>query len=244
LNPQSKLEDLRTYKLGSNEITLVSLLNEAKSIYCNVAPLQSYPAGVGLYSQGSPAQDVYFIEQGLIKLVTLSREGEELIMDLRSAGWTLGAASAILRKPYPMSALTVSLCYLRRVPGEIFYRLLESDSRFSMYIQQIHSLELHDKAAQLFGLGYLTAEQRLDQLLLQLISVLKLEKSQGEVRLQLPLKHWEIAQLIAVTPAYVSRLLSQLEQERILIRRKGWLIIIDQTRLLQRSGFYDNLNPV
>ncbi|MGH2376405.1 MAG: helix-turn-helix domain-containing protein [bacterium] len=51
----------------------------------------------------------------------------------------------------------------------------------------------------------------------------------------MPLRHWEIAQLLAVTPAYLSRLFNRLEQEGILLRRKGWLTISDPDNLWHNS---------
>jgi DNA-binding HxlR family transcriptional regulator len=45
------------------------------------------------------------------------------------------------------------------------------------------------------------------------------------------LKHLEIAQLIAVTSEHLSRLLNQLEQDGLLRRRKGWVIIQDPRKL-------------
>ncbi len=54
-------------------------------------------------------------------------------------------------------------------------------------------------------------------------------------RLQLPIPQWELARYLGVTPQYVTRLLGQLEDEGLLLRRKGWLIIADPHRLWHRS---------
>ena len=48
-----------------------------------------------------------------------------------------------------------------------------------------------------------------------------------EVKLQTPLKHREIAELIAVTPEQLSRLLKGMEEDGLLRREKGWLILRD-----------------
>jgi CRP-like cAMP-binding protein len=56
-------------------------------------------------------------------------------------------------------------------------------------------------------------------------------ESHTPIRLQSPLKHLEIAQLIAVTSEHLSRLLNQLEQDGLRRRRKGWVIIQDPRKL-------------
>jgi DNA-binding IclR family transcriptional regulator len=44
------------------------------------------------------------------------------------------------------------------------------------------------------------------------------------VKIPATLKFWEIAQVIGVTPPYLTRLLNELEREDIIRRDKGWVI--------------------
>jgi DNA-binding HxlR family transcriptional regulator len=62
-------------------------------------------------------------------------------------------------------------------------------------------------------------------------------KQQNPLRLQLLLKKSEVARLIAVAPQYLSELLRQLENEGILRREKGWLIVLDRERLWHEAEF-------
>jgi CRP-like cAMP-binding protein len=68
-------------------------------------------------------------------------------------------------------------------------------------------------------------------LLSQLISNLGLKAGEIKIQLQLPLKHWELAELIAVTPEHLSRLLKKMQLEGIVQRDKGWIRIPDVRRL-------------
>ena len=38
-----------------------------------------------------------------------------------------------------------------------------------------------------------------------------------------PLRQWEVAQLVGVTPSYVSQLLGELEREGVVRRERGWI---------------------
>jgi len=80
-------------------------------------------------------------------------------------------------------------------------------------------------------LGTLTARQRLEQLLLQMIS----SKSQKEMRLKWPLKLEEIAQLIAVQPEHLSRVLKEMEEEGMIQREKGGIVVSDPQRLFNSN---------
>ena len=54
---------------------------------------------------------------------------------------------------------------------------------------------------------------------------LELRGSRDEIKLQVPLKSKEMAQIIAVTPQHFSRILNEMEQEGVIRREKGWIIV-------------------
>lgn len=225
---------------ASNACSRADSLSENSSNFLDklqeLSPLQRYPASVELYPQGSPPLDVYFIEQGLVKLIRTEEDGRTLIVNLRFPGNLLGDTSVISGRLNPFTAVTLIPSAIRRIPADAFCHLLLTDVRFSWYTHQIQSRVSFDDAARVVQLGCMTARQRLEQLLWQLISTQaqKLPQQQG-VRLEMSLKHWEVAGLIAVAPAYLSRLLNQLEQDGTLRRRSGWLIIQDPQKLWHDS---------
>lgn len=197
-----------------------------------LAPAQEYPAGVGLFKQDSLPQDVYLIESGLVKLSHVEENGKELVVGLRTPNWIVGASAVILNKKYGFTAETLTGCQLRRIPAQSFLQLLRTDSEFAWHFQQVQSYELYDQLSQLVGIGCLSARHRLEQLLSQLLSTLGAKAGEKKIRLQLPLKHWELAELIAVTPEHLSRLLKELQLEGVVQRDKGWINISD-VRLLR-----------
>lgn len=217
---------------GDSVITSFSEILEG---FEEVGPPQRYPATIELYRQGAAATEVYYIESGLVKLVRTEEGGQELITDLRFPGYLLGDASIISDRPHPLTAVTLVETRVRRIPANVFCRLLRIDEQFAWGIRQMQSREAFDNVARIAQLGCVPARQRLEHLLRLLIKV-RVAKAPGEaVRLELPLKHWEIAQLIAVTPAYLSRLLNQLERANLLLRRGGWIIVPEPHKLWRWS---------
>jgi CRP-like cAMP-binding protein len=212
-------------------------MGEDWRVACNLNPVQVYPAVVELFAQGSPAREVYLIEFGLVKLFRLGQDGQELIVGLRSAGWILGAASVIIRKSHPVTAVTLTNCRIRRIPAQTFLNLLNSDAQLSWHLHQEHCQEIYNQFSQLVGLGCMSARHRLEHLLWQLTSALEPDKPQKEIRLELPLKYWEIAELIAITPQYLSRVLKQLQEEGIISREKGGIIVSSPHKLWHSVDF-------
>lgn len=210
---------------------------EGYKILCGLSPRQKYPPGVELFPQGSQAKNIYFIESGVVKLTSLYENGQELIVSLRSEGQLVGTASVILQKQYSLQATTLTYCNLGRISAEIFLHTLATSIEFSCYVQQAHGREIDDQITQVVELVGYSARNRLERFLWMFIPQNNHIESNESICLRIPLKQWEIAQVLAITPAYLSRLLNQLESEEILERKNGSIIILDAKRLCLRDLF-------
>ena len=190
-----------------------------------------YPPDVTLFRQGAQPQQVFFIERGLVKLNRVEQDGQQIIVGLRSSGWILGASEVILQKFSPVSATTLTDCNIRMISAEAFRHLLKTDVQFSWHIQYSQSRETHEHITRIAQLSCMSARNRLEELLSGLISGMGLTATKKEVRVEVPLKQWEIAQLIGVTPEHLCRMLRALEGEGVICRKKGWLIVNDAQKL-------------
>jgi|SRR5215213_493652 len=203
-------------------------------LFNSIAPPQLYSANTALFEQGSAAVEVYFIKTGLIKLHRVVREGKEFIVDLRFPGALLGASSVIAQRPYQFTAITLVRSRLYRIPAAVFLELLRTDNNFSWAIQRMQSNEICDQSERIVQLACLSAQQRVEELLWQLISALEPEGLQKEIRFQLLLKHWEVSQLVAITPQHLSRVFKDMQQKGIIRQEKGWTIVPNPIRLFHQ----------
>lgn len=225
------LSDERLTTATLTEREFASLAAEGREIIGSLVRAKVFPPGVELFTQGSPPSEVFFVDRGLVKLVHVYKQGREQIIGLRGSGWPLGGAAAVIQQTLPVSATTVTRCDVSRISSQKFLHLLAENARFSLYIHQAHSREIWDQVNRIIGLGSSSARQRLEQLLEQLIAAQELRGVDGQIRLQLPLKHWEIAQLIAVTPQHLCEIWKQMESDGLIRRHKGWLILPTPQRL-------------
>jgi CRP/FNR family transcriptional regulator, cyclic AMP receptor protein len=220
----------------NNGVAFQSLSRAIKDLIDGLAPSHVYPATIELYRQGSMADEVYFISRGLLKLVRMERGGHELIIDLRPLGWLLGTASAITKQQHPVTAITLSESVVQRIPADVFNGLLTTNTQFSFHVHQMQSHEAIDHITHMTRISCLSAEDRLADLLWELAHALELPTSSGEIFLRLPLKQWELARLIAVTPEYLSRLLKKMQRDGIVRQNKGLMIIQDAEKLWHSSA--------
>jgi CRP/FNR family transcriptional regulator len=194
-----------------------------------------YPPTVELFSQGAQPADVYFIHSGIMKLTRSEDNGQEILLDLRFGGSLVGSAAAIRQKPHPFAAVTITRCVLTRWSCGQFLSLLAANANLAARVREILSDEVLDHVTRLSQLACLPARQRLEQLLWQFCKRLSRNSysSQHEKtsKLELPLKHYEIAHLLSITPTYLCRLLNVLERENVIRRSKGWIVIMKPSEL-------------
>lgn len=192
---------------------------------------QTYPPGVELFYQDAMVREVYWLEDGLVKLVRVDGEGRERILGLRSPGRLVGAALVIVGRPSPVSAVTVTRCRLCRMSGHEFAQMISADSNLSWKVHEMQSREVYGQFQRLAELSGASSRERLEHFLRSLLPFTAASNARAEVRVCLPLKRWELAQLIAVTPEHLSRLFRQLSDEGVIQFRRGWIVIPDAHRL-------------
>src|SRR5262245_39872345 len=125
-------------------------------------PSWELPSSTTLFIQGATPREVFYIERGLVKLIRMSANGQELAIDVSSQGSLLGAASLIIQKPYPYTAVTVTSCALSRIPADLFSHFVKTDEEFCWYLHEVHSREIHRRISQLAALRHLSARQRFE----------------------------------------------------------------------------------
>jgi len=193
-------------------------------------PSLSYPAGVVLFRQGGSADEVFYLEHGLVKLVRLQPSGEETIVGLRSAGWFLGAAAVVLGRAYAVTALTVTPCGVARIRAAQFRQQLRSNGALSWRVHGMHSEEIYTEITRVADDRSRSARERLERFLEQLLPALGASSDGRSVGIHVPLRQWEIAHLIGVTPQYLCQLLHEMEGEGV-IRREGNVLSLCGTRV-------------
>ncbi len=196
------------------------------------APLHEYPAGTVLLEQGAPIHDVYKLEQGLAKTIARDSEGREVIIWLCSTpGMYLGAACAVANLTL-VSAELVTDCKLRRIPSNLFCQALKNDAALSWEFHQSQCKLLWQFVNKLVQFGCHSVQERLEQLLWQLVVAMQPDLSESKpIQITMPLKYWEIAELIAVSPEHLCRVIKSMESQGIVRRDKGRLTVLQPDKL-------------
>ncbi len=191
---------------------------------------QSYPPAVSLLEQGSAVEAIGVVEEGLVKLLRWEHRGEAVTVGIRFTGGTFGAAAAMLRAPHPVTVETLTRCRILSIPIDRFLQIVATHEHVSADLHHIHAQELFECFAQLGGLGALSTRERLLRLIGEVVAAEHPSAAVGSLRIALPLRYTELARAIVTTRQHLSRVLRQLEDEHLVHRQKGWLVIPDLNR--------------
>jgi CRP/FNR family cyclic AMP-dependent transcriptional regulator len=197
--------------------------------------IQTCPAGTQVYQQGASADTVYLVERGVVKLTRLAPNGREMIAGIRRRHWLIGTTAVLLRRPHSFTVTALVQTVVRCIPASIFVNLVKMDSQLSWQLNLLLSQEILNHRKRLEANSCMTARESLECFLCELINEQEPEETGKPFELLIPLKSQELAEIIAVTPEHLSRLLKEMEKDGVIRREKGMLIVSDLKSLLQKE---------
>ena len=184
-----------------------------------------------IFSQGESPHTVCLICNGLVKLTRTEPDGQRAIVGLRKTGWLLGVAALIQGLSYASTAETVTRSKLCFVPIEQFQMAMDTNTTFSKWVSKILSREAHSSLLSISNQSCLSGRQRLENFLKEIIQGQRYWHTKKALKIPIPLKQWEVAQLLGLSPEHLSRLIKQMENEGIIARENGWMIFLKPKKL-------------
>jgi CRP-like cAMP-binding protein len=177
-----------------------------------------------IFTQGDPAETVFFIKEGKVKLSVVSEQGKEAVIAIMNSGAFFGEG-CIAGQPLRMSTATaLTNCSVLAIGKRVMHRLLHNQAEFSeLFVRYLLSRNIRyeaDLVDQLFN----SSEKRLARILLLLARFGK----EGESEKIVPKVSQEtLAQMVGTTRPRVNYFLNKF--------RKMGLIDYDHGLRVHRS---------
>jgi CRP-like cAMP-binding protein len=168
-----------------------------------------YSTDRSIFWQGDPADSVFFLRQGKVKLTVTSREGKEAIIAVLGGGDLFGEG-CLAGQPLRMAtAVAISDCSLTRLEKSLMVRLLHEHHDISeMFVTHLLSRNIRyeaDLVDQLFN----SSEKRLARILLLLSHFGKESKSEPV----LPrISQENLAEMVGTTRSRVSHFMNKFRE--------------------------------
>jgi CRP/FNR family cyclic AMP-dependent transcriptional regulator len=181
---------------------ILSEISEGKTIL-------EYSTNRTVFQQGKPADSLFYLRSGKVKVVVKSEQGKEAIVALVGAGEFFGEGCLAGQPLRVASAVALSDCTLARIEKLVMVRVLHEEHNVSeLFINQLLSRNIRyegDLVDQLFN----NSERRLARILLLLAHFGKESKAE----LVVPSVNQEhLAQMVGTTRSRVSHFMNKFRE--------------------------------
>lgn len=173
----------------------------------------SIKKGERLFSEGDPVKGIYFIKKGFLKIELNGKVGRPLILSFVGKGTILGHRTNLAHAIHPSSATAASEVHYCYIPGHIFSEILCNSSILKQQIlnQLLVDLKLTEKKA--LNLAHKSVREKIAEALLQIALVYGYEEKKQSF--QINFCRQDIADLAGTTKEQVSKVLKELESEKL-----------------------------
>ncbi len=184
-----------------------------------------YDQGATIFRQGAPADRMFLIKAGRVKLSKVSEEGRELTLDLRKGGDFLGEGMLTREGgEFPLSAVCLEETFTCGFDRPSFEALVLERPGLGLQVIRNLSRRIEWLTARMGDLACSHLEERLYRVLLRMA---REHGSSGgqELILPLPFTHEELSFLLGAHRVSVTRALKEL-RETGRVRQEGGAFII------------------
>jgi CRP-like cAMP-binding protein len=193
-------------------IELFSELNEADlQEIAALAQTRSAPTDTTIFHEGDPADSIFLVVGGRVKVVTTSSDGKEFILSVLGSGQVFGEMGLLEAAPRSASVVSITEVELLIINRDDFDHLLTSSPGISRKLMAILSRRLRRANSKMESLAYMDVAGRLARYLLDLAGDHGQKVGNGWVVVRRP-THSDIAHSIGTSRETVSRLINEFEE--------------------------------
>ena len=206
-------------------------------LFCNLTPQAlhafsqigiscDHVRGDILFREGDPAESVYVVCTGQIKLSCISPAGKAMILKIAGPGDVVGLSATISGQPHEVTAEALEPIEVRVIPRSVFLDFLAKWGEASLHAAQSMQSEYNSAfiSARLLALSG-SASGRLAHVLLNWAESAACGKT--DLRFTMALTHEELGSMANITRETVTRLLGRFQKDKLLAIRGATMVILN-----------------
>lgn len=171
-----------------------------------------------LFRLGDPADALYFVNRGTVRLLVTTSEGRQKIVGMLSTGEIFGEEVLGPSKTYQVQAVAHEETWISILRRDKLMKLLTQIPKLSMNLVRFQNERLLEARNEIETLSFSGTEERIAK------ALLKLSKKHGKriasattlKKLKIAMSHEHLAQMIGANRPHVSAIMSQ-------FKKKGWI---------------------
>jgi CRP-like cAMP-binding protein len=179
-----------------------------------------------IYFEEDPADHLYLVAMGKVKLTRHTASGREVLLDILHGGEYFGNLSIVSGQGYSETAIAQTDCCILQISAQNFEKILTRHPDVTMKVLKAVGQRLEESREIIKQLSVYTVEQRIAAALVRLAQKLGEQKQKG-VLIQLPFSRQDLAAMTGTTVETVSRVMSRFSGEGLISTGRKWVSIND-----------------
>jgi CRP/FNR family transcriptional regulator, cyclic AMP receptor protein len=210
----------------------LNLKDKVLDHFNDIAHYIAHSGGSVVFKEGGPADGIYVVCAGDVKLYASSTDGHRLTLKLAKCGDVLGLSAALNNLPYEVTAQTLGPCRFKHVGRHAFLSFLRAHAEAAYAAALTLAREHREVTLGTRRLVLLpTASARLSQILIEFAELEATRKQPSSFPILLT--HAELGSLTGASRETITRLLNRFERDGIIVRDDSMITILKPTELKQ-----------
>ncbi len=185
-----------------------------------------YEAGETVYLAGDPAERLFVVADGKVKLMQHGLNGRNVLLDILTSGEFFGNLAALGAAVYSDTARAQIHSCILSVRSDSFRQILNDHPELAFKSLQIMAQRLEAANQRVLQLSSMPLEKRIAVTLLQLARKIS-RPVEDLLVINTPLSRDELAEMTGATPETVSRVMSQLQNQGVIESGRQWVGVSD-----------------
>lgn len=194
-------------EIAREALILKSLPQDLAQELLENASNRAYVRGETVFLQGEPAEQVFIVLEGWVKLFRITPSGTEAVVGVFTQGHSFAEAAVFSGVPYPVAAEAVTDCQLLAIPARTILARMRARPELCLSVLASSFKHLHGLVSQIEQLKAHTGAQRLAEFLVDLCPV-----REGACTITLPYDKSLIAGRLGMKPESLSRAFARLRE--------------------------------
>jgi CRP-like cAMP-binding protein len=189
------------------------------------------PAGRVLFWEGDSGDGCYHVEDGLIKLMMISKSGTERILAFHGPGDIVGVRAIIDGLPRPMSAVVVRDAVLNFLSRTEFEAFAGKHPELCQSLLRLLADRMRERDNMLAVTSFLLVKGRIAHTLLELAEHFGQEVAPGRIVIRQRIMQHDLAAMVGAGREQVARTLSDWQRRKLVSRLSGYYCLENKALL-------------
>lgn len=218
------------FELLSKSVFFVGLnSDEIENIFRRISySVKSYKKGQTIAQRGEEVKSLLIVVDGVVKGEMVDFSGKILKVEEIQASQPLAHAVIFSdANKFPVDVVALTDCKMLYIPKPDVLRLLQSNEQILNNFLRAVSNRAHFLTTKLWLLSFKTIKEKVAHYLLTLAT------NETRTTIILPKSHQELAEFFGVTRPSLARVLSEMQEERIIFVNRREITILNRNLLLK-----------